>query len=782
MPVQPTYPGVYIQELSSGVHTITGVSTSIALFIGRTIQGPVNTPVSCSSYSDYVNAFSDDTSLSDMARSVRLFFLNGGNLCYVSRIGHNALASTVTLNNAAGAPVLLISAKSQGQIGNQIRLSVDYNTSQPESTFNMTIFQWTKNSGGQLVKSNIETWKQLSMNPLSPRYANAYLTQNSNLVNAALPTVALPAPINGYSQSGRPFNPATIGADIATIAGTGGNIQINVNGNGFNNVPISGIVAADTLANVCTKIAAAINAGLPVADQVTVTAPIIGTLGHARLHIECTTGDVNVITATSLDLSAALMLGTLQGGTEVSRYAALRPVPNGIVFDPSLTANLGNLIQFGDDISGAFDTLNINSTPISLTGVNKITTGANMYIDAYPSTVNGHNDGIREKWNIIANAVNTLPPAVPPFNWTAQVWGSRLALIPGDGNDNSVGTISTSGAAGTDIGTLFTPSTRYYTLGLNVTNPKPAIQNGTDGSDGSAPLGPDYDTAYSTLDPLIDLFNLLILNKDTDSGAASLPSLYGAASAFCQLRRAFLIMDPPDNWSTFADTIDPAKGVNNLRIGLVTDHSAVYFPRLIIQENNLPVTAMPSGAIAGLMSRTDANRGVWKAPAGTAANFVGILGLDNKMTDSQNGQINPQAVNALRIFPDGVVSWGARTMEGFDDSSDSDWKYIPVRRTALFIEESLYRGLKWVVFEPNSDPLWSQIRLSVGAFMHGLFIQGAFAGTTRDTAYFVACDSTTTSQDDIDNGIVNIVVGFAPLKPAEFVIVTIQQLAGQIQV
>jgi len=110
-----------------------------------------------------------------------------------------------------------------------------------------------------------------------------------------------------------------------------------------------------------------------------------------------------------------------------------------------------------------------------------------------------------------------------------------------------------------------------------------------------------------------------------------------------------------------------------------------------------------------------------------------------------------------------------------------EYKYVPVRRLALYIEESLYRGTQWVVFEPNDEPLWAQIRLNIGAFMHGLFRQGAFQGKTPRDAYFVKCDKETTTQNDIDLGIVNIVVGFAPLKPAEFVIIKIQQIAGKIE-
>jgi phage tail sheath protein FI len=155
--------------------------------------------------------------------------------------------------------------------------------------------------------------------------------------------------------------------------------------------------------------------------------------------------------------------------------------------------------------------------------------------------------------------------------------------------------------------------------------------------------------------------------------------------------------------------------------------------------------------------------------------------LARKITDLENSGLNPLGINALRNFPIfSNVCWGARTLDGADQQA-SEWKYIPVRRTALFIEESLYQALKWVVFEPNDEPLWAQIRLNVGAFMQSLFRQGAFQGRTPREAYFVKCDRETTTQNDINQGIVNIIVGFAPLKPAEFVVIKIQQMAGQIE-
>jgi uncharacterized protein len=171
---------------------------------------------------------------------------------------------------------------------------------------------------------------------------------------------------------------------------------------------------------------------------------------------------------------------------------------------------------------------------------------------------------------------------------------------------------------------------------------------------------------------------------------------------------------------------------------------------------------------------------VWKAPAGVDATISGAAGLKETLSDSQNGVLNPLAVNCLRSLPVyGNVIWGARTLHGQNDRG-SEWKYVPVRRMALFLEESLFRGTQWVVFEPNDEPLWAQIRLNVGAFMQGLFRQGAFQGTTPKQAYFVKCDRETTTQADINLGIVNIHVGFAPLKPAEFVVLRIQQIAGEL--
>jgi uncharacterized protein len=283
-----------------------------------------------------------------------------------------------------------------------------------------------------------------------------------------------------------------------------------------------------------------------------------------------------------------------------------------------------------------------------------------------------------------------------------------------------------------------------------------------------------------------DLFNLLCIPADTRGGDTP-QDVYQAAMQYCTDRRAMLLVDSPAKWSKVKETAagEAAKGLPDLGLsGVAARNAALYFPRLIeFDPNNegRPDVFVPCGAVAGVMARTDVQRGVWKAPAGLDAALNGISGLEVNLTDLENGMLNPLGINCFRSFAvNGRVVWGARTLRGADQLAD-EYKYVPVRRLALFIEESLYRGTQWVVFEPNDEPLWAQIRLNVGAFMHNLFRQGAFQGTTPRDAYFVKCDKETTTQNDINLGIVNIVVGFAPLKPAEFVVIKLQQMAGQIE-
>jgi len=276
-----------------------------------------------------------------------------------------------------------------------------------------------------------------------------------------------------------------------------------------------------------------------------------------------------------------------------------------------------------------------------------------------------------------------------------------------------------------------------------------------------------------------DIFNMLCLPTAVDKTYASAD--LDAASAFCAKYRAMLIVDPPSSWMT--GTLAFQTVVNNPAVTSDAANAATYYPNLVVPDptTRMPTVIGPCGAVAGAWARTDQSRGVWKAPAGTEVALAGVSDLTVKVDDDESGILNPLAINGLRNLPLlGPRVWGARTAAGLDEDT-SEWKYIPARRTALFIEESLYRGTRWVVFEPNDEPLWAQIRLNVGAFMNTLFTQGAFQGSTPAEAYLVKCDAENNPQPSIDTGVVNILVGFAPLYPAEFVFINIEQLAGSTQ-
>jgi phage tail sheath protein FI len=279
---------------------------------------------------------------------------------------------------------------------------------------------------------------------------------------------------------------------------------------------------------------------------------------------------------------------------------------------------------------------------------------------------------------------------------------------------------------------------------------------------------------YSLLKLGNRLFNLLCIPSADDV------AFLDEAAKFCLDHRAVLLVDPPKAWTDVDTAVTGA--ANPVVTGDNAKNAVLYFPRLkLLDEHGNENVYPPSGAIAGVIARTDGQRGVWKAPAGTDASIAGVQDLSVRLTNLENGRLNPLGVSCLRNFPViGTVVWGSRTLRGADQLADQ-WKYLPVRRTALYIEESLYRGTQWVVFEPNDEPLWASIRLNVGAFMNSLWRQGAFQGQKPQDAYLVKCDSENNPQNEIDKGIVHILVGFAPLKPAEFVLIEIQQLAGQIQ-
>jgi len=300
------------------------------------------------------------------------------------------------------------------------------------------------------------------------------------------------------------------------------------------------------------------------------------------------------------------------------------------------------------------------------------------------------------------------------------------------------------------------------------------------GADGGAiaPTEPSFvqalNAAFAAGGPVdrLDMFNLICVSGLTDAAATAMLQAQAVA------RRAFLIADCDEHAqaATLAASLAGKTGAN-------AANSALYFPWVMAPDplqKDAPRAFPPSGFVAGVLARTDTARGVWKAPAGSEAHLVGATDLAVHLSDTQNESLNELGINALRQFAGrGVLVWGAHTLAGGITGPTSEWKYVPVRRTALFLEQSINAGTKWAAGEPNDEPLWARLRQNVGNFMNGLFRQGAFQGNTPRETYFVKCDRETTSQEDVDRGVVNILIGFAPLRPAEFVVLSIAQLAGR---
>jgi len=662
MPVAVSYPGVYIQEVPSGVSTIVGVATSIAAFVDFFPTGPMNTATQIFSFADFEQQFGGLDSRSEASYAIQQFFLNGGSQAYVIRVssttqGNAATSAAISLASGPNQAdiVLTATASSAGAWGNRLRIDVDYGASDPSSQFNLSVTQLA--SDGSIARS--EVFRNLVVAPGQPGDAAANVNASSQLITLATASGA----------SGRPACTGTVSGPLGAVGplnlANSDSAEVSLNGTALGATAALGDPVPTTLAGV----AQALQKLLRGVQQNNVNPLSNATVGVVRLsptqqYLVVKSGTGKAADVVALSGTLAQKLAFAAAGENVQQYAL-----------------------------GAAASVQDQFLPVDPTSTTK-------------------------------------PPAL------AAQTGSDGSVDPK--ND-------ASGFAGGLIG-------------------DPAAKTGM----------------YALMN--VDLFNILCIPATMNLPDDAALAVATNAISLCTTRRAMYVLDVPQAAGS-RDTVTAIKDWLDQNGTLRSRNAALYFPRLdIVDARNgfVPRKVAPSGTVAGLWARTDAARGVWKAPAGTAASLTGVQKLEYTLTDPENGVLNPLAINCLRVFPVyGPVCWGARTLKGADQLED-DYKYIPIRRLALFIEESLYRGTQWVVFEPNDSPLWAQIRLNVGAFMQTLFRQGAFQGSSQQQAYFVQCDATTDPQATIDLGIVNIVVGFAPLKPAEFVVITIQQMAGQL--
>lgn len=286
-------------------------------------------------------------------------------------------------------------------------------------------------------------------------------------------------------------------------------------------------------------------------------------------------------------------------------------------------------------------------------------------------------------------------------------------------------------------------------------------------NDGTAIDGADYSDALAKLEAVDEIAILCCPDENDFTNVTSNMVIQ------CEnLKDRFAILQSKET----------APAVATHRPPIPSKYAAYYYPwlRILNPATQLPMLIPPSGHIAGIYARSDIERGVHKAPANEVIRGLYIdplnpaAGLQTQVTKGTQDVLNPRGVNVLRNFPGrGNLVWGARTT-----TLDPDWKYVNVRRLFIFVEESIEEATQWVVFEPNDEPLWARVRRSVGDFLTRLWMDGMLQGRTREEAYFVRCDRTTMTQADIDNGRLIVLVGIAPVKPAEFVIFRIGQWTG----
>jgi phage tail sheath protein FI len=811
MPAQTTYPGVYVLEKPSGSVSISSVSTSIALFVGRTQRGPLRMPTLVLNRTSFEKQFGTDTSISEMTDQVRQFFLNGGSQAYIMRIVDDATAATasVAVDNEFGAPALTFAATGPGAIGDTIRVVVDYATSRPETTFNLSVYRESMSPGGQIQQVESERHIDMSMDPASARFVVDYLAQASNLIQATVPG-APPVVLQGYSIAGAlGANAAAVvvlvqaaiaAAVLAAPGATGGAFEISVDEQPFVPVTLTTALTVD-IPSIQTQINNALAAAsLSVRVTAAPSAAIAGLVGLQLTSNQAAALGTSVRVRRAPgpnDIAGPLQMTADDGAIEVGGAMLARPMANGIVARPFTIGGVVGPIGAVFAAAPTPTTLNLTDpAPIAIPIAFPIPGAASLLADAGGASTLGTG---RSNLDAFVTDFNNSPAQPVPPRWAAARWGLRVALTSKLGTAD-IGPAVTLSTVGGGLNGLLGGAASYlpatpaavapfigeanvtaYRLGLFVQGTAYPFASGTGGSDGAAPPPGRYNDAYDIVAREVDLFNMLMLPRDHDAAQteAVRAGLWGPASAFCLRRRAVLFIDPSTAWRN----VNQAKaGVIGARAGLIRDYAAAYWPQVTIIDSDSGATRTidPCGTVAGVCARIDGSRGVWKAAAGLEASTV-LRGVAIRMSNDENGVINPEALNAIRSFPNGIVVWGARTMDGFDNSGNTDYRYLPVRRTALMIEESLYRGLQFAVFEPNDERLWAQIRTAAGSFMNGLFRQGAFQGLKTSDAYFVKCDSETTTQTDINLGVVNVLVGFAALRPAEFVVLTIQQMAGQVQ-
>ena len=700
MPITPTYPGVYIQELASDVRTVVPVDTATTAFIGRALRGPTDRPVTIFGFDEFERVFGGLWIDSKLGFAVRDFFLNGGSKAIVVR------AFRGTNNDPTSEPALLALNPQPEQPASPPPGAPD----PADLTARLAAATQLADATAAEADAKLAEYKakdQLAkaLEALAQPKLQKIQGLTGRQATAAARLKKAQDDLEGVKEDAPGYPALKQAADQAQEEKT----------------------AADAAVTAAADLAAAADAAVAAAKEARDEADQAkGESDEAELARDTAKETLQK----ARNQAAQAMPGVQLAAANVGRWGEQLVLRVTKEDNPEVRRQLASQYGVKED-----DLFNLT--------IRDLKTDAEEY---YPNVT--LSDGPRRLDRVLSAQSQLV--RVPAGKLDTYLGGPPLAHPPAPkGEDWWKDRKYSSTFVDTVSDGLF----------------------GTSSSDDAKAI----EAAIDLLDQA-DLFNMLCI-PPYNSGDVD-HDVLAKASSYCEKRRAMLIVDPPTNWTDWRT----AQAESAAKVLSPSANAAIFFPRIRkrnpLHDNQLEDFA-PCGAVAGVMARTDFRRGVWKAAAGLEATLNGVEGFSVQIDDNANGQLNPLGINCLRVMPGaGPVIWGARTTVG-DDRLANQWKYIPVRRMALWIEETLYRSTQWAVFEPNDEPLWSSLRLNIGNFMNGLFRQGAFQGKSPAEAYFVRCDATTTTQTDIDRGIVNVVVGFAPLKPAEFVIISIKQISNQ---
>ncbi|HNP72416.1 MAG TPA: phage tail sheath subtilisin-like domain-containing protein [Kouleothrix sp.] len=863
MPVTPTYPGVYIQELASDVRTIVPVDTATTAFLGRALRGPVNQPATIFSFEEFEQQFGGLWIESKLGFAVRDFFLNGGSKAIIVRVFNPSASGnpratlsafsattppadavtlyhslrerpTVTSLAAAADEALALATKAKAaaldsdleaktaaadaakrakdaadaikaaadaaqQAAQQAVTAAAANVT-PEQSKALALAKReaalakasADKAGAALALANAskalaQATKDAGANPPAPALTAAVTTQqtafNKLKTDASAALEAAKGELQTKQQavdaagSGATAAQTQALADATEAVATAQAVLDTLSASPADDSTAAvqrqataqeALTAAGDDANKKPAAQAALKLATDAAKAAADSADAAGKIASAKQAIDDATARLATVGAVVKavkdaagkgNASPADVLTAAQGAISAqatsTKTISLRARSPG-AWGNRLAARITKVDDdVRDQLAAQYDVL--PGELFTLT-VRDTRTGDE---EVYPNVTFG--PGQRQLHKVLGQQSSLVvatgdPPDAPALYAASSLPSGKLKWW----DDSSTGSLVAAADAANDGEALTIP----VILGTDRDDPPEG-----------APVDSDDQAITRGIRALdqADLFNMLCIPPYDSSDSVS-SDVLAEAVAYCEKRRAMLIVDPPAEWTKYQDAKLPISGV------APSANAAIFFPRIRKRNplrDNQTENFVPCGAVAGVMARTDFRRGVWKAAAGLEATLNGVEGFAVAIDDNANGVLNPLGINCLRVMPAaGPVVWGARTTVG-DDRLANQWKYIPVRRMALWIEETLYRNTQWAVFEPNDEPLWSSLRLNIGNFMNGLFRQGAFQGKSPADAYFVRCDASTTTQTDIDRGIVNVIVGFAPLKPAEFVIISIKQITNQ---